>query len=66
MRQFVLRKTHLKTASAIFSNLAAVFILAIFVSQSLLVLTGNIFFAILFIVLTVKTENKLEDYDKPR
>ena len=57
---YTLKKTHLRTASAIFSNLAAAFILSIFISHSLLVLTGNIFFAILFIVLTVQTENKLE------
>jgi hypothetical protein len=58
---YVLKKTHLKTGSAIFSNLAAAFILAVFLSQSLLILTGNIFFAIVFIILTVQTENKLEE-----
>ena len=60
---FIVRKNHLKAASAIFSNLAAAFIFGTFISQNLSILTGNIFFAIVFIVFTVKTENKLELYD---
>jgi threonine/homoserine/homoserine lactone efflux protein len=60
---FTLRKSHLRIFSAICSDVAVLFLAAIFATTNLLTLTLNIVAAILFLYLGVQAENYLEEYD---
>ena len=61
--EFTLRKSYFQVFSAICSNFSVAFILALFATKELLVLTVNIMAAIVSIVLAILSEEILENYD---
>ena len=58
-----LTRAQLKVFSAICSNMVVVWLVAIFGTKDVLVLTLDFFFAIVSLDLAVKAENLIEKYD---
>lgn len=58
-----LTRSQLKVFSAVFSDLGAAWIIAIFLTQNMVTLTYNIAAAILSIYTSIKLEESIKDYD---
>lgn len=56
-----IRRSHLRVGSAVCSNLVVVFLVLIFGTRDIFVLTRNIALAILFLYLAVKAEDKADE-----
>lgn len=55
-----IRRSYLRVGSAVCSNLVVVFLVLIFGTRDIFVLTRNIALAILFLYLAVKAEDKVD------
>jgi hypothetical protein len=58
-----LTKAELRIISAVFANFVVFWIAALFITQNILTLTGNIIFATISWKFAVKAEELLDEYD---
>lgn len=56
-----IRRSHLRVSSALCSNLAVVFLILIFGTKDIFVLTRNIVLVIMFVYLAVKAEDRVDE-----
>jgi len=63
MYSILILPRHIRISSAICVNLAAAFIISLPASQTIFILTGNLFGSIIFTWLSIKAEELLDIYD---